>query len=318
MNTRILVSLALMAITTAARAQSANDAIAVNDEVITRAFVQAQVDSLITSRGLNYGGITQPDAFNRMQKEVVDQLIAQHLLWQEAKRREFVAANSNVDERFEQIRGGFDSPLAFQFKIEEGGFSEEMFRDDIRRKLSVQRMISEGLAPEITINDDEIEAFYNDNLEQMKRPPEVRARHILISPASSEPEAIDAARQEIDEILTEVKSGADFAAVAEERSQGPSSTQGGDLGYFGRGQMVPPFEQAAFALDAGEVSDVVQTQFGFHIIKLEDRRGDEIVALDVVSGRIRSHLVQRKLQEEIDTLVAALREKGDIEIYLSL
>ncbi len=317
MNKILVLTLALIALACTAEAQISPYAVTVNDEGITRAFLQAQVDTLINQRGMNYGGITQPDAYKQIQLEVVDQLIAQALLWQEAERREFVADDELVDARLEQIKGEFDSPQAFQFKMEEGGFTESSYRDDVKRKASVQRMIAGGIVPGISISDDELEEFYNANLEQMRRLPEVHARHILITPESLEPEVVAAARLEIEAILAEVRDGAAFESVAKERSQAPSAPEGGDLGYFGRGEMVPPFEAAAFALQPGEVSGVVETQFGYHILKVEDRRGEEIVALDEAAEKIRSHLGQQKLQDELGALVTSLRESGDVEIFVN-
>jgi peptidyl-prolyl cis-trans isomerase C len=318
MKMKLAITLAALALAWTAQAQISQYAVTVNDEGITRTFIQAQVDTLVNQRGINYGGITQPDAYKQMQREVVEQLIAQELLWQEAQRREFVADDEMVDARLEQIKAEFDSPLAFRFKIEESGFTETSYREDVTRKLSVQRMITDGIAPGISVSDEEVEDFYNENLERMQRPPEVNARHILITPASSEPDVLEAARQEIEAILAEIRNGADFETVAKERSQAPSAPEGGELGYFGRGQMVPSFEQAAFALAPGEVSEVVQTQFGYHIIQVEGRRGGETVAIEQVSDKIRAYLTQQKLQTKVETLVGTLRNEGDVEIFLNL
>jgi peptidyl-prolyl cis-trans isomerase C len=318
MKMKLAITLAALALAWTAQAQISQYAVTVNDEGITRTFIQAQVDTLVNQRGINYGGITQPDAYKQMQREVVEQLIAQELLWQEAQRREFVADDEMVDARLEQIKAEFDSPLAFRFKIEESGFTETSYREDVTRKLSVQRMITDGIAPGISVSDEEVEDFYNENLERMQRPPEVHARHILITPASSEPDVLEAARQEIEAILAEIRNGADFETVARERSQAPSAPEGGELGYFGRGQMVPPFEKAAFALEPGEVSDIVQTQFGYHIVKVEDRRGGETAPLDQATDSIRAYLTQQRLQSEVETLVTTLRDEGDVEIFLNL
>ena len=318
MKMKLTTTLALIAVALIAEAQISNHAMTVNGEGVSRAFVQAQVDALINERGMNYGGITQPDAYKRFQREIVEQLIAQALLWQEADRRDFVVGDAAVDVRLEEIRSEFDSPLAFQFKMEEGGFTEDAFREDVRRKLSVQRMITDGIVPGISISDDELEEFYNANLEQMRRLPEVHARHILITPESSEPEVIAAARLEIEAILAEIHDGADFVALAKTRSQGPSAPRGGDLGYFGPGKMVPPFERAAFALQPGEISEVVQTQFGYHVIRVEDRRGGETVPLEEAADQIRSYLGQQALQNAVEVLVTKLRDDGDVEIFLNL
>jgi peptidyl-prolyl cis-trans isomerase C len=297
-------------------AQLSNPALSINGEDIGREKVQAQVDHLITQRGMNYGGITQPRAFKQVQQEVVDQLIVQELLWQEARRRDFVVEDLFVDERPAQMKSGFATEQAFLFKIQAGGFTEETYREDIRQQVSVQRMISQGLAPDISVSQAEVGEFYESNLDQMQKPIEVHARHILIKPAADDAEAHIAAEAKIGGILAEIREGVDFVELATERSDAPSAPQGGDLGYFREGQMVPSFEKAAFALEPGEVSDTVQTQFGFHLIKVEDRRGGETVPIEEVTDKIQTYLAQQKLQVEVEALIVSLREAGDVEIFL--
>ena len=187
----------------------------------------------------------------------------------------------------------------------------------MRQQISVQKMVAEGVAANIKVSDEDVEHFYQTNIEQMRKPMEVRARHILIKPLSTSLADHQEAKGRADAILDEIRGGADFAELAKTRSEGPSAARGGDLGYFGPGQMVPPFEQAAFALAPGEVSDVVQTQFGYHVIRLEDKRGGETASLDEAAERIREYLSQLALQNAVESLVMSLKEQGEIEIYLN-
>lgn len=298
-------------------AQLVGPAVTVNGEPISREKVQAQVDHLITQRGMNYGGITQPNDFKQYQQEVVDQLIVQELLWQEAKRRDFVVDDEFVDARLQEMKSGFEREVEFLFRIEEGGFTEETYREDIRQQVSVQRMISQGISSGIAISDEDVEHFYNTNIDQMQKPLAVHAQHILITPKSTALADHQAARAEAESILAEIRGGADFVEIATSRSEGPSAERGGDLGYFGPGQMVPAFEQAAFALQPGEISEVVQTQFGYHVIRVEDRRGGETAPLEETADQIRSYLRQLALQNAVEVLVTTLREGGEVEIFLN-
>ena len=318
MNTWKYLTLIALFFAGSAWAQSFGPAVTINGENIPRDKLQAQVDHMINQRGLNSGGITQPAVFKQIQQEVVDQLIVQELLWQEAKRRNFIVEEEIVNARFQQMKSKFDTELAFQFKIQAGGFTEETYREDIRQQESVQRMISEGIAPGILISDEEVGEFYKLNIDQMQRPIAVHARHILIKPGSTEPEAQQAAKEEADKILAEIRAGGDFVKLATDRSQAPSAPRGGDLGYFGAGQMVAPFEKAAFSLQQGEISEVVQTQFGYHIIRLEDRRGGDTAPVEDVADKIRAYLGQQKLQSEVETLVMTLRNEGEVRTFVNL
>jgi len=316
-NTKFTLGLLLTLMTGTALAQIVGPAVTINGEAISREKVRAQVDHLIMQRGMGNGGITQPEVYKRIQQEVVDQLIVQELLWQEAQRQGYAAGDDFVDARLNEMKSGFEREQDFLFRIEEGGFTEETYREDIRQQVSVQRMIADGIRANIQVSDEDVAHFYRTNIEQMKSPLEVRARHILIKPASTALADHQAAKAEADAILAEIREGADFVELAIRRSQGPSAPGGGDLGYFGPGQMVPPFEKAAFALQPGEVSDVVQTQFGYHIIRLEDRRGGETVPLEQAADQIRSYLGQVALEDAVEALVVRLKDEGDVEIFLN-
>ena len=312
---RIFTIMVLTMVAASAWAQMVGPAVTVNGEPISREKVQAQVDHMVNQRGLGSGGITQPDAYKQIQQEVADQLIVQELLWQEAQRLDFVVEDEYVDTRLQEMKSGFDREMDFLFRIEEGGFTEETFREDIRQQVSVQRMISEGISSGIAVSDEDVEHFYNTNIEQMQKPIEVHARHILITPASTALADHQAAKAEADAILAEVRDGADFVEIASNRSQGPSAARGGDLGYFGPGQMAPAFEQAAFALQPGELSEVVQTQFGYPVIRVEDRRGGEVAPIEETTDQIREYLTELALQNAVEVLLTNLREEGEVEIY---
>ena len=317
MKTNIPMTLALLAMAYTAEAQISPYAATVNDEGIPWAFLQAQVDHLVNQRGLGSGGMTQPGKYKQIQKEVLDQLIVQKLLWQEAQRRDFVVSDADVDAQLDKMKSGFDTVLAFQFKIKEGGFTEETYREDIRQQRSAQRMVAEGILPTIEISDEEIREFYDANIDKMTMPEQVRARHILAALKSKDEQARTLAQEKIAEVQEALEAGGNFAVLALEHSDGPSATKGGDLGFFGRGQMVPPFEEAAFALQPGEISDVVETQFGFHIIKVEERRDGRTVPVEEASEQIRPYLTQQQLQATVEELIGDLRDEGEVEIFLN-
>src|SRR5262245_4728409 len=148
------------------------------------------------------------------------------------------------------------------------------------------------------VTDAEARKIYDEKIGQVKPEQEIHARHILV-----ETEA------EAKEIAERLKKGEDFAALAKEKSKDPGA-EGGDLGFFTRGQMVKPFEEAAFALDVGQISDPVQTPFGWHIIKVEEKRDQPLPSFDQVKDGIISQLVQIKAQE----VVSSLRKAATVEV----
>jgi len=313
---KILTALILLGTVTASGAQMYGPAATVNGAEISRTKLQAQVNQLINQRGVGSGGITQPAMYEKMQQEVLDTLIVQELLWQEAQRRDYIAPDEDVDETLRNLKNDFESEQAFLYKIRERGFNEASFREDIRQKRSAKQLVAEDITAAMSISDADVSEFYDANVDRMAVPEQLRARHILVKPVSDDDEGKKTALERIAAIQAELDGGASFALLAVDRSEGPSGKNGGDLGFFERGQMVPPFEEAAFALEPGEVSDVVETQFGFHLIKLEERRGGKTVTAEEASDQIREYLTQQRLQAGVEKLIEDLRASADIESIL--
>lgn len=158
-----------------------------------------------------------------------------------------------------------------------------------------------------TITDSEIEDYYKSHIKEYQEEEQVRARHILIKPDNDK----KAAKSKIEGILKEIKEGKNFEELAKKYSACPSKSQGGDLGFFGRGRMVKPFEDAAFSLKLGEISDIVETQFGFHIIKLEERKKARTIPLSEVKENIQNTIYHQRTKKEAEKIT---KSKVD-EIY---
>jgi peptidyl-prolyl cis-trans isomerase C len=170
---------------------------------------------------------------------------------------------------------------------------------------------------QVNVQEGEIKDFYDKNPERFQQPEAVRASHILIRvEESANDEQKKAARAKADDLLKQLQTGADFAALAKQHSQDGTAPQGGDLNFFARGQMVPPFEQAAFALQPGQLSEVVETPFGYHIIKVTERRQPRTVPLTEAAPRIGQYLTMQQQQQKTDAFISALRAKSKVEILM--
>jgi peptidyl-prolyl cis-trans isomerase C len=174
---------------------------------------------------------------------------------------------------------------------------------DVQRRLAFDRnrVLMEALlqqAGKAAVTDAAMHQVYDDAVKQMPAEQEVHARHILV-PTEDEAKAIEA----------ELKKGADFAALAKEKSKDPGAADGGDLGYFTKDQMVPEFAEAAFKLDKGQISDPIHTQFGWHIIKVEDKRTKPTPTFDQVKVQLQNYVAHRAQAELVDNL----RKSAQIE-----
>ena len=223
-----------------------------------------------------------------------------------------------VTDRIAQIKQQFPSEAEFQKELTKRHTTMAQLQEEQRRDLLNAKTIEAEVAPRVAVTEQELDTFYKGNPDQFKEPETVRASHILIGVAKdAAPAAKQAARTEAEGVLKRVKAGEDFAALAKQYSKDPGSAAvGGDLNFFPKGQMVPAFDAAAFALKTGEISNLVETEFGFHIIKLTDRRAGRIVPLAEVKDRLEEFLKQRKQQELVQQYLLSLKAKYRVEVLI--
>lgn len=247
----------------------------------------------------------------------LQQMIDGELIYQMAKDTPVANEGQQLDAAMAQVKARFGNDAEFKRGMQQQGLTEAELRELLRRNLVVENFVETKVVPGQQVTEAEIKEFYDQNPETFTMPAQVRASHILIKvDANASAADKQKAKLRIEALLKQIKSGADFAKLAQENSDCPSGNQGGDLGYFGRGQMVKPFEDKAFSMQPGDVSGVVETQFGYHIIKLSEKRAAGKVPLDEVKDKLADSLQQRKVSQAVSNLVAEARSKAKIEIFL--
>jgi len=263
-------------------------------------------------------GPVPPDERDRVYRGVLDNMIGYRLMIQEAKARKITVPDAEVDAQVAQIRAQFPSDAQFQQALTAQRTTLEAVRSDARDGMSADKLVESEIACKVAVKPEAVPDFYQKNQDKFQQGPRVRASHILIGiPQNADAATKQQAKAKADALLKDLKAGKDFAAAAKENSQDPGSApNGGDLGYFEKGQMVPPFEQAAFALKAGEMSEVVETQFGYHIIKVADKQESRVVPLAEAKGQIEEYLTQQNRHAETELFVNALRAKAKVEILI--
>jgi peptidyl-prolyl cis-trans isomerase C len=264
------------------------------------------------------GGPVPPEKRDEVLRDVLDQLVAYHLLAQESRARKMEVSDKDVETRLAEIRQSFANEDAFKQGLAAQGLSPEQLRTQARTGLEVAKVIDAEVTAKVAVQDADVNAFYQQNLERFKQGDTVHASHILIGvPPDATPAQKADAKAKAQAALKQVRGGADFSIVAKAQSQDPGSAQnGGDLGFFPKGQMNPQFEDAAFKLKAGAVSPVVETPFGFHIIKVHERRGPRTAPFTEVSGQIKEFLLKGQREEKLNQLVEQAKAKGKIQILV--
>lgn len=231
-------------------------------------------------------------------KAALDNLIVENLVQQEMSATNIAFADQDITDELEAVKLQFGTEEAFQSALDQYGYTEDVLRNEM--KLSA--MIRKALESKTDVTDEEVQAYFDQNKAMLGSTEEqVRASHILVD-----------TKEEADAILAELKAGADFAETAQAKSKDGSAANGGDLNFFGRGQMVAPFEEAAFALEVGEISEVVQSDFGFHIIKKTDYKPATESNFDEKKDAIRTLLVGQEARTQSEAWIAGLREKAKI------
>ncbi|WLR51471.1 peptidylprolyl isomerase [Bacillus tianshenii] len=236
------------------------------------------------------GNVTQEEFYNKM-KERVGEATLQELVTDKVLSAKYEVSDKEVDKRLEEIKANYGQQ--FQMLLAQSGFKdEEQFKEVVRSNMLREKAAMES----VDVSEEELKKQY----EQMK--PEIKASHILVKDEKTAKEV----KQKLD-------NGGDFAKLAEEYSTGPSGPKGGDLGYFSKGDMVPEFEEAAYKLKVDEVSAPVKSQFGWHIIKVTDKK--ELKPFEEMKDEVKKEIVQQKLDnQKIQEAVQKELDKANIKV----
>jgi peptidyl-prolyl cis-trans isomerase C len=257
------------------------------------------------------------DQQKEFEKQALTQLVSAELLYQAGQKLEIKDLDKQVDDKLAQGKSRFTNAQDFIKSMKEMDMEEKDLRDYTRRDLIITNFIEKTIVPTVTVSEADARKFYDQNPDKFTRPETVKASHILLGvDQKASADEKKTAREKAEKLRKELSGGADFAALAKGNSTCPSSQQGGDLGYFGKGQMVPAFEKAAFALKPGEISDVVETQFGYHIIKLTEKKAAEKVEFKEARPRIDEFLKNQKVGAAVNDYLTETRKTAKIEMML--
>jgi peptidyl-prolyl cis-trans isomerase C len=286
----------------------------VNGETVSK----SDFDRAVTAVEARAGGPVPPEQRDQVLRGVLDQLVGYKVLAQETKTRKVAVPDAEVDARINQIRGQFPNEEAFTQMLAQRKLTLEQVKSDARQDMAIAKMIEDEIGTKVAVKPEQITDFYAKNPDQFKEGESVRASHILIAvPKGADAATKAQARAKAEGVLKEVKAGKDFGALAKANSADPgSAANGGDLGFFQQGQMVGPFNDAAFSLAPGTTSDLVETDFGFHIIKVAEKKPGRTIPLEEVKPQVEQYLQQLNRTEQTEAFVNSLKAKGKIEILI--
>ena len=285
----------------------------VNGEAISKAELEAAVAQIVARAGRPL----PPEQRDSVYRGVLDDLIGLRLLKSESAARKIVVPEAEIDARIAGLKSQFPSEAAFTEMLTGRGMTLAKLRSEARDSMLVDSLLRSQIK-DAPITPEQVTAFYSENPSEFQQGERVRASHILIGiPEGADPATKQLAFAKAAEVLSQVKAGGDFAALAKQHSTDPGSgPAGGDLGYFERGQMVGPFEQAAFSLAPSQTSEIVESPFGYHIIKVADKQAARTVPIDEVRPQIQEFLQGQSRQQQAQAFVQSLRAKGKVEVLI--
>jgi peptidyl-prolyl cis-trans isomerase C len=247
----------------------------------------------------------------------LENLIDAEVLYQQSQKEGVKVDDLAINEQIETIKKRFSDEAAYKKALEGMGVSEKEIRAQIQRGLAINQLLDNNVGQKITVTEEESKKYYNDNPNLFKQPEQVKASHILIKVAPDAEESIKIqARKKIETVQKKVRQGEDFGLLAKTNSEGPTAQRDGDLGYFHRGRMAKPFEDAAFALNVGEVSGIVETQFGYHLIKVTDKKPARTIPYEEVQLRLKQYLKKEKGKIEIQGYTENLKKSAKIKRFI--
>jgi len=263
-------------------------------------------------------GVRQPPPTRSFYRAVLDDIIGNRLLYQDLVARGLTAPKADVDQRMAEIRGRYPSEEEFDRVLASRGFDRERLRAELIEGMTVQRWVQETVVPSLEVTNEMVQQFYDDNVDQMVAPEAVRVSHLLVGvPRDADEATRTASRQKAEALRARIAGGEDLAAVAREASDDRGSAErGGELGWVQRGQTVPAFEEAAFSLAPGTLSPLVESPFGYHVLRVSEKRAEKKLTVDEARPQIDAMLKQRLLEIRVRDTVQELAGKAKIEILL--
>ncbi|MFO7821799.1 MAG: peptidylprolyl isomerase [Lentisphaeria bacterium] len=262
------------------------------------------------------GNTPPPDSLKQIARQTVTQLINQKLLEQAAAKAGFATDTTAAEKQVEAIRQKIGDEK-FQAGLKHQNVSREELVQTFAVRMAVNKWIEADIIPTIEPGTDQLKEAYEKRKADLREPEKMEASHILVKiDDGADAATIKKARAEIDGLAEQIENGTDFAELAKANSDGPSAKNGGNLGEITPGDTVKPFNDAAFALQEGEVSKVVKTSYGFHIIKAGKKTPAHTPAFDQVKEKLKQQLIGEKMNQKLGTVIEEARQKADIQVFL--
>jgi hypothetical protein len=276
-----------------------------------------ELESAVKQAEAAAGTPVPPAERDRVFRKTLDDLVVYHMFAQQARAEHLIVPPATLEARVKTIRATFSTEDAFEKALVERGLTLERLRAQEQRALEYQQLLTTEVESRVHVGEADVQAFYEQNIAAFKQEESVRVAHIFLPFAKdATPAQKTRVRAQSENIWQQVKKGGNFAALAKRYSDDTSADNGGDLGFFEKGDYPPDFEAVAFALKPGETSGVVELSGGYDIIRVLGRRAPRTAPLTEVRNDITSFLAQTAQQTRLDEFLKALKARTKIDVLL--
>lgn len=264
----------------------------------------------------SYHGTISAEKIEAVKQEALDELIKRELYYQEAKRQKLKVDSAKVKERYAGIENRFRNKEEFKKALEAEGLTEKELKASIEKLLLVNRLYDEEVVKKAAVSESFLRDYYKKNQDNFMRPESIHLRHIIIKVSEgATPKEREEMKARAEEVARKAKAGEDFAQLAWDYSMDQYAVKGGDIGFIHKGRLTPEVEKAAFSLKPGEVSDVIQTKYGYHIIKVEEKIPSTKLTFDEAKGNLKKELEEKNTKELYESLNARLKAAAVIKVF---
>jgi peptidyl-prolyl cis-trans isomerase C len=247
------------------------------------------------------------------EKKALEELINRELFYQEAIRQGITPDMDEIERRLSVLKQRYPSKEEFERSLTKYGMSVASIKERVKKDTVIEKLIEKEV--NVIVSDEEVKDYYENNNDKFLEPESLHMRYILVKFRPSEPDFRERAKAKIEEALKKIKSGTEFAEVAWSYSDDGSRVKGGDIGYIHRGMLPEDIERAAFSMKEGELSDIIENDYGYHIIQVLDKRPERQIAFEEIKDKLKQTLTDSYQRERKERLIQRLREKAEI-IYI--
>lgn len=287
----------------------------VNGEAVTRAAVDKKIDTFVGPQLAMVPPEQRDQVRAQLTGRVLDEMVTQTLLRQAAAKQQIAVTDEEIESSVRELGTKLPPGKTVADYLEVLGMDEKQMKAELADELRIEKLLDHEVAAPATPADQEVTRFYTENIEHFQVPERVRVRHVLVATTPQDDAATKAEKRGKAQAIRDelaAGNGERFAEVAKEKSDCPSKERGGDLGEFARGEMVPAFESAAFAQKPGEIGPVVETDFGYHVIQVQEHQDAGTVSLEQAKSAIVEQIAADKKRAAIESFVDGLRTNASI------